>query len=222
MSEIQILNPKITITSIGMEVHGTLTKEEWKELGSSIGHVLFTASFIAGDWLVYGEGRDAQGTLFPEIPAQDRIDEGLYKEAQRLTGVDIATLQMFAYVSKRIPKSLRNGILSWEHHKKVAKLKFDSDKTKWLDIAVEEIKSGKPMSTRRLAKSIEMGRVVTREEMASDDADQGADNVHPYVNGIRAFWGSLIRAKWLETATPEQRLSLKADIHPVVDIYQQL
>jgi hypothetical protein len=222
MDELVIANPKITLTPLGMVVSGTLTHEEWREIGKRLGRAARSAAFVIGDWLVYGEGRAAQGTLWPEIPAQDVIPSKLYDEAIEVTGMDAATLINYAYVSKSIPKSLRNDHLSWEHHKKVAKVKDPQEKTRWLRIAAEQREKGKPVSTRRLARSIQAGRLLTVAEMQTDDSDRGIENVHPYVNSICAFWGRLLRGKWLDSATPEKRVALKRDLQPVIDIYHKL
>jgi hypothetical protein len=222
MDELVIANPKIVLTPLGMEVAGTLTHEEWREIGRRLGRAMRSAAFVIGDWLVYGEGRAAQGTLWSEIPAQDVIPKQVYDEAVEVTGMDVATLINYAYVSKSIPRSLRNDQLSWEHHRKVAKIKDAQEKTRWLRIAAEQRENGKPVSTRRLSRSIQAGRLLSIEEMQDDDADRGIENVHPYVNSISAFWGKLLRGKWLDSATPEKRAALKRDLQPVIDIYHQL
>ena len=222
MSDLAIGNPKIALTHLGMDVSEPLSHDEWREIGLRLGRAMRSAAFVIGDWLVYGEGRAAQGTFWSDIPAQDRVAKQVYDEAAELTGMDWATLQNYAYVSRNIPRSLRNEHLSWEHHKKVARIKDDIEKTRWLKIAAEKKLEGKPVSTRRLARSIEAGRLLAPSEMQADDTDHGIENVHPYVNSICAFWGKLVRGGWLETATPEKREALKRDLQPVIEIYQQL
>jgi hypothetical protein len=222
MSELVIANPKIALTPLGLDVSEPLSHEEWREIGRRIGRAMRSAAFVIGDWLVYGEGRAAQGTFWSDIPAQDSIAKRVYDEASELTGMDWVTLQNYAYVSRNVPRSLRNENLSWEHHKKVAKLKNDFEKTRWLKLAAEKKIEGKPVSTRRLARSIEAGRLLSPDEMRADDSDRGIENVHPYVNSICAFWGKLERSGWLESATPEKREALSRDLRPVVDIYERL
>jgi len=222
MSDLAIGNPKIALTHLGMDVSEPLSHDEWREIGLRLGRAMRSAAFVIGDWLVYGEGRAAQGTFWSDIPAQDSITKQVYDEAAELTGMDWATLQNYAYVSRKIPRSLRNGHLSWEHHKKIARIKDDQEKTRWLKLAAENGISGKPVSTRRLARSIEAGRLLTPAEMRANDTDRGILTVHPGVNSICAFWGTLVRGGWLESATPEKREALKRDLQPVIEIYQQL
>ena len=222
MNELAIANPKIDLTRTGMDVSEPLSHAEWRELGERIGQAMQSAAFIIGDWLVYGEGRVAQGTFWSDIPAQDKIPIKIYEEAVEITGMDLRTLVTYAYVSKNIPKSLRNEQVSWEHHKKVAKVRDDAEKTRWLKITEEHHLANEPLSTRRLARSIEAGRLLSIEEMEPDENDRGIENVHPYVNSICAFWGKLVRGGWLNNATPEQRDALRRDLLPVVEIYHRL
>jgi hypothetical protein len=222
MNELVALNPKITLTSLGLDVHERLTLEEWRDIGARIGAAMRSVAFVIGDWLVYADGRDGQITLWDEIPKQDRVPGWAYAEAAQLTGMDVSTLHNYAYVARHVPQSLRNERLSWEHHKKVAKLKDDAEKLRWLRIAVKEGCNGEPISTRRLARSIQAGRLLAVDELDADDAERGIENVHPYVNRICAFIGKLRQAGWFHDAPPEKRAALKRDLQPVVDLYAQL
>jgi hypothetical protein len=222
MSEMVALSPKVKLTALGLDVGSALTHEEWREIGRHIGQAMRSAAFVVGDWLVYGEGRDAQRTFWPDTPVADEVSSSVYDEAVELTGMDRTTLHTYAHVARNIPRLLRNKALSWEHHKKIAKVKDEAGKVRWLKLAADKHRSGDPISTRRLARSIEAGRLLSVEELEDDDADEGIENVHPYVNRISAFWGRLLRDGWLDTATPEKRAALKRDLQPVVDIYRQL
>jgi hypothetical protein len=78
------------------------------------------------------------------------------------------------------------------------------------------------VSTRRLARSIAAGRLLSIKEMQADDNDRGIMNIHPFVNSICAFFGKLRANKWFEQATPEKRAALKRDLQPVVDLWEML
>jgi hypothetical protein len=125
-------------------------------------------------------------------------------------------------VSRNVPRPLRNDRLSWEHHRKIAKVRDDAEKVRWLKIAAKAGRDGQPVSTRRLARSIEAGRLLSIKEMQADDNDRGIMNIHPAVNAICAFFGKLRRGGWFETATPEKRAAFKRDLQPVVDLWAQL
>ncbi len=76
------------------------------------------------------------------------------------TGLDLSTLQNYAYVSRSIPYSVRSERLSWEHHLLLAKLP-DADMQGWIKACEAEEDAGRRVSTRRLRKSLVLGRVAT-------------------------------------------------------------
>jgi len=222
MNEFMTITPKVTLSPLGLDVHEELTLEEWCAIGVCIGKVMRSVAFVAGDWLVYGEGREGQRMFWPDGPEHNMVPHDLYVKASQITGMDISTLHNYAHVARHVPRSLRNEALAWEHHKKVAKVKDPAEKARWLHIAVKASRDGRPISSRRLARSIQAGRLLTIEEMADTDADTGIDNVHPYVNGIVTFFGKLRTGGWFADASPEKRAALKRDLQPVIDLYQTL
>jgi hypothetical protein len=221
-ADLPALPSKVTFTPLGLDVTHPLTLAEWQDVGRSIGAALRSAAFVVGDWLIYGEGRRGQTTLWAEIPAANRVEGWLYEEAAQLTGLDVATLQNYAYVARRVPRSLRNEHLSWEHHKKVAKLKEPGEQSRWLSVAAELRTEGNPVSVRRFARSIQAGRLLSADELEGDDADAGIENVHPYVNRIVAFFARLKESGWLKSADEYKRAALKRDLQPIIDIHEQL
>ncbi len=66
------------------------------------------------------------------------------------TGLDYGTLAHYARVAKKVPLVVRATSLSWEHQKKVAGLKDQKAKVKWLTIAAAAQEKGEPISTRIL------------------------------------------------------------------------
>jgi hypothetical protein len=178
--------------------------------------------FRAVHWLVYGEGRDGQMTLFADIPESDRVSKQHFHDAMRQTGLDITTLQYYAYVARHVPRSLRNEHVSWEYHRKVAKLRDDDEKRRWLELAAEMFLDGNPITLLRFARSIQAGRLMTAKELEAERADRGTENIHPYVNRIQAFFGRLRDSGWLRNAGEHKRAALKRDLQPIIDIYNQL
>ena len=53
-------------------------------------------------------------TLWPGTPEADRVPISRYEEAVTLTGIDLTTLQHYAYVARHVPRELRNEHISWE------------------------------------------------------------------------------------------------------------
>jgi hypothetical protein len=209
-------NPKVTISPVGLRITSELSFEEWSELATAIGQAARSIAFIVGDWLVYGQSLfGADG--FPD----KRVDGTSYQLAIAATGLDLSTLQNYAYVSRSIPYSLRTERLSWEHHRLVAKLP-DDGKRDWIEACVAEEEAGRRMTTRRLRKSLNLGRIATDKDLEPEEADKGIENHLPYVNRISVWWKRMQRDRFLATATDEQREALKRDLEPVVAIYQQL
>lgn len=207
---------KVTISPIGMRFNAELTMDEWRELATSIGDAARSVGFIIGDWLVYGQ------SLFGTNGDPDkRVDSASYELAVTATGLDHSTLQNYAYVSRSIPYSLRSERLSWEHHRVLAKL-HEADIKDWIEACVAEEDAGRRMSTRRLRKSLNLGRIATDKDLEPDESDKGIDNHIPFVNRLSVWWKRMRANRFLDTATDEQREALKRDLEPVVEIYNQL
>lgn len=209
-------NPKVSISPTGLRITSELTFEEWSELAVSIGNAARSIGFIIGDWLVYGQGLFGTDG-FPE----KRVDPASYQLAVAATGLDHSTLQNYAYVSRNVPYSLRSERLSWEHHRLMAKLP-EAELKEWIDTCVAEEDAGRRMSTRRLRKSLNLGRVATEADLEPDDSDKGIENHIPFVNRLSVWWKRMRENRFLDTATDEQREALKRDLEPVVTIYNQL
>ena len=209
-------NHKVTISPVGLQITSELSFEEWSELANHIGRAARSVGFIIGDWLVYG-----QGLFGSEGFAEKRVDSASYQLALDATGLDLSTLQNYAYVSRNIPYSLRTERLSWEHHRLMAKLPEDSMRD-WIEACVAEEDAGRRMSTRRLRKSLNLGRIATDKDLEPDESDKGIDNHIPFVNRLSVWWKRMRENRFLDTATDEQREALKRDLEPVVEIYNQL
>jgi len=216
MNSLRLPNPKVAVSRVGLQISDKLSVEEWQELATSIGEAASSIAFIVGDWLVYGQ------SLFGTGGDPDRkVDHPSYQLALKATGLDLSTLQNYAYVSRNVPYSLRTERLSWEHHRLMAKLP-DGDMQDWIEACVAEEDAGRRMSTRRLRKSLNLGRIATDKDLEPDDSDKGIDNHIPFVNRLSVWWKRMKANRFLDTATDEQREALKRDLEPIVTIYNQL
>jgi len=137
------------------------------------------------------------------------------------TGQDRPTLHSYTYVARRVPRLMRIQQFSWEHHKAVAELDAEGQEH-WLKLAVGDSDGTGVVSTRRLRKSIIVGRLLTPEELHPDPLDRGIENHIPYVNRLVAWWSRMRDKRWLDNATREQRAALKRDLQPVVEIWREL
>lgn len=215
-SPVTLPNPKVTITRTGLCIDSELSFQEWSELAESIGNAARSIGFIVGDWLVYG-----QSLFGNEGYPEKRVDSASYELAVAATGLDLSTLQNYAYVSRSIPYSLRTERLSWEHHRLLAKLPQEQQ-TKWIKDCLAEENAGRRISTRRLRKSLNLGRIATDSDMEPEPADKGIENHIPFVNRLVGWWRHMQQDRFLDKATPEQREALKRDLEPVISIYDQL
>ena len=209
-------NPKVSISPVGMRISSELSFEEWSELATSIGQAARSIGFIIGDWLVYG-----QSLFGTEGFADRRVDSASYQVAINATGLDLSTLQNYAYVARNIPHSLRTERLSWEHHRLVAKFP-QAAQEQWIEACVAEEDAGRRMSTRRLRKSLNLGRIATDNDLEPDDSDQGIESHMPFVNRLVVWWKRMQSTQFLADATDEQREAIKRDLQPVIEIYNQL
>ena len=215
-SRLTLPNKKVSVSRLGMCINGNLSVEEWQELAAGIGELATSIAFIVGDWLVYGQnlfGKDG----YPD----KKVDHPSYQLALKATGLDLSTLQNYAYVSRNLPYSVRSERLSWEHHRLLAKLP-DADMLGWIKTCEAEEEAGRRMSTRRLRKSLALGRVATAADLQPDDSDDGQENHIPLVNRFCGWWRRLQTSRFLATATKEQRAAIKRDLKPIIDIYNQL
>ena len=220
------IDSKITLTRTGLQISDELSFEEWQSISARFGAAMSSAAFVIGDWIVYGEDHFRGQQRLPNFESKSigarRVASEIYNEALRLTGLDRSTLITYAYVSRRVPASLRNEHLSWEHHKAVAKLNEDGQQ-RWLRIAQDEgDEEYGAVATRRLRKSITAGRLLTAEEMISDPADRGRLNHIPFLNRLSAWWVQMKENGWLKRATPEQKETLVRDLHIVTRIIKEL
>ena len=108
MNDLATITPKVRVTPLGLEITDELNFDEWSSLAPAIGEVARSLCFVVGDWLAYGERFAAQRPLpgFEDMPA--KVDPKRYDAALLKTGLDRGTLQNYAFVSRSVPRSLRN------------------------------------------------------------------------------------------------------------------
>ena len=216
---------KVAITRTGLQISSDLTFGEWEAMAARFGAAMSSAAFVIGDWLVYGEDHFRGQSRLPgfeeEAIASRRVNAKIYDAALRLTGLDRTTLGTYAYVARRVPSSLRNEQLSWEHHKAVAKLEAQ-EQTKWLEVASGSPEGEATVSTRRLRKSITAGRLLSPDELRLDPTDRGEPNHIPFLNRLWSWWQDMKEDGWSKRATREQKDALKRDLGIVLRIIHEI
>lgn len=198
----------VSLTPLGIQFHGELNREEWVQLGQKLGNAGRSIGFLIGDWLNYGDGKGDWGDT--------------YTEAMRITGLEYKTLSDYAAVSRKVAFPLRNGNLAFELHKKVAPLKDPDQQAKWLKIAHHQAEKGKPVSGRRLAKSILLGRLATDKDMNVAENDRGRESPQLHIQRLITFWKRQKEKDWLQSATLYSIRVLMEDLQPILDIYDEL
>lgn len=110
----------------------TMTFEEWERVGNSLQQMQRSILWWVGDWLNFGDLKYGEK----------------YAQAIEGTGYSYQALADAAYVCRNIDASLRREILTFSHHREVAKLEA-GDQAMYLDIAEEE-----KLTTKELRKLI--------------------------------------------------------------------
>jgi hypothetical protein len=209
-----IETPNVRITELGLIFEGDISFEQWAELGGSAGRLVRASLFLIGDWLVYGETRWNGGVRFESLKTEKR---DRYVQAMQATGLELDTLQKAANVARSISHDQRRADLTFEHHKAVIQLKDAEARTEWLATAAEH-----GLSTRRLRKSINLGRIAQAHEMQTDPLDKGISNHLPWLNRLGAWWGEFESCGWFEQATPEQIETLLRDFAQVKKVIARI
>lgn len=103
MSDI-IKTDKVSLTSVGLTVVGTLGFDEWMELMSTLVRMETAFQFAIGDALLYGESKFGEK----------------YSQAMDATGLSYQSLANMVWVSRHVPMSNRVDGVSWTHHRVIA------------------------------------------------------------------------------------------------------
>ncbi len=193
-------NGTIRVSPLGATFEGDVPETEVERLLERAGSAGRSCMFIIGDAINYASGKWGEK----------------YERWIGITGLEYGTLRNASYIAGKIQLSWRHDKLTYEHHRLVARL-APTDQERWLELADKE-----GFSTRRLRKSLFLGRPATDEDMGPKPDDRGIENVHPYVNRICGFWGKLKRARWVDSVDADQLETLARDLKPVTDIREEL
>jgi hypothetical protein len=216
MNQLARQHPKVTVSPLGLQVREVLSFEEWAALAPSLGSAVRSVAFVLGDWLVYGESHFNPSEQTDK--ASGRVAQGRYEAACNATGIDYGTLRNYASVSRKVPMSLRNDKLSWEHHRAVSPLPPDEQKH-WLTMAATHEEK---ISSRRLRTSIAKGELVDAKELTTPPAEQGIPNHIAPINRLTSWWNGAGGERWLGSRSVEQLEALRRDFEPVARIIEAI
>lgn len=133
MRDNQIQVGAFTLTTVGLEMTGENSKEEWDKIGEMLFRLEGSIQWLIGDWLVYGEG----------------VHYGELKDFADKLEMDYGTLRNYASVARNVNLSLRNDKLSYHHHVAVSKLNPE-----WQKFALEYAASQKKMPVAKFRQWI--------------------------------------------------------------------
>ena len=124
------------------------TFEAWQDAGFAFGKRRDKSLWDIGDWILYGE------SCWPKKATR-------YWKARQATGYSQKALYELFSVANRVHPSVRTEMLSWNHHRQVAKLDHEEQK-QWLASAI-----AKKWSVAQLRKEIQSatGSTPTAAEM---------------------------------------------------------
>lgn len=97
-----------------------LAFKDWEAIGAALADVDKSIRWLLGDWLTYGEWKYGEK----------------YAQAVDMTRFNFNRLKDYAWVAGNVRLSARTELLSWTHHKHVAKLDHDEQR-RWLALAIE-------------------------------------------------------------------------------------
>jgi len=108
MNELQLQTSAYKVTSVGLEILRSTTKEECIQFGKILKQVEEAKQWMIGDWL---------------IDMKKHYDDNVYKEAEKILGLGYQYLSQQKNLSELFEFIDRSINLSWRHHYEVASIK---------------------------------------------------------------------------------------------------
>lgn len=113
-----------TVTETALILRDDLSRDEWINVGRSLGRVAQGVQWILGDWLNYGVDHGY-------------IQRDKYDLASELVGMSKEALYVCAWVARSIEPKDRRPELTFTHHKQIASLKPSIERSALLQVAAE-------------------------------------------------------------------------------------
>ena len=153
-NEAPLLVGGFTLTRTDLSVKGPKPSfEEWEQVGTLLQQVEGAVQWWIGDWLHYGEH------LYGEM----------YSQALETTGLELRTLEAYAYVAKHVRSTIRIVDVGWSLHQVLAPYP-SSEQRAWLRKAVEG-DDGVPWTKARLRSELRLAQ--RREQFAAGHLPDG-------------------------------------------------
>ena len=178
----------------------------WVKCGKAFSQIEGAVQWWLGDWWTYGE--HAYGER-----------KALFEEGGSLEGLNFQTIADYGWVANSVETSLRNEVLSFQHHKVLAPLPR-AQQRKWLERAVKEDWSARQLKSaiadeaaedteadddwtviaeRRVGEAVEAAEVAYADETVRPSGGQAVDVENPAAQEQTA------KALTVTEATPTER-----------------
>lgn len=188
--------PQCELSRVGAEFPEDLDILTWRVIGQRLCDVSACSLWWIGDWVNYGERRYGEK----------------YQEAVTLTEYAMGTLRNAAWVASAVQLSHRCDNLSWSHHREVADLK-PAEQKRFLRLA-----EARGLSVDELRQEI---RKDNAEYVEQSTSGHGFSVVRWGLQGV-SWFKKQFQDEPITAMSPERRAALRADLKPIVDIYDEL
>lgn len=195
------------VNKLGIQFKDSTTFEQWAQVGASMARADSTLMWCLGDWLRFGEGKAKQWGK-------------MYEDAVESSGYEYGTCKNAAWVAASIPLSLRSDKLSFSHHQAVAGMQGKGQEGYAFWLAAAESHG---LSVRELAASLKHGKIMKLDDLKA--LAEGRKGIFTPTGIHTAFSRALAEAtklKKVDEWPAKQRAVWKAQLRPIVDLYQQL
>lgn len=198
MNDSPVTIKSCVLTSTGLSIDRQLEVHDWIEMGQKLSKLAGSLNWWIGDWVNYG--------------VMNYGDKGpMTLRAQQTFSIPAETCLHYAAVAASVPLFTRVKTLSWSHHREVMHFASSTQKS-WLSKA------------EKFDWSVSELRQAIREALADRDAGDGKP-FRPwfaeFARGVLSLNQHLNRSP-LDQWPKEQREALKAELKPLVEMYQNL
>jgi len=137
------------ISATSWTAPSNLSFEQWQEVGRKFQQVSGSVRWWVGDWLNEGERRYGE----------------TYTQAIEVTGNKLQYLKDCKWVAAAVEKSYRKDVLSWTHHKHVAKLDSVAQVTLLSFAAEHELSSSELLDAVREYQARQGGSFIEEDDV---------------------------------------------------------
>ena len=161
------------LTGIGLDPRAlSRRRADWEGLGQLLFRLDRSLQWLIGDWLLQGEDNNW----------------GQHEEIAAALGLQVKTLYDYRYVARHVEFSVRTELLSFGHHKLVARLEPCLQR-RWLQRAA----AGDIDSASGVSRPWSISRL--RKEMALLPAQNALEET-PFARNLRRIDREMTRRKW--------------------------